>query len=299
MDRLHAMEAFVRIVESGSFSAAARDMGIGQPAASKIVAALEDQLGVRLLVRSTRTLLPTDAGQAYYERARRVIAEADEAEIAARGVGTSLQGRLRICAPVTFARLHVAPKLGAFMAAHRQLHLEVIMEDSAIDLLEHNIDVALSLGDLADSAMTARKLAQTKRMIVASSDYLTSQGIPKSPGDLLSHQIIIYNQAVGGDEWRFRRGTSELSVQVQGRLMFSAAEGVREAVLAGLGLGIVSRWMMLPELRDGTVIPVLTDWTLPAVDLWAITPSGRLPSSRARAFIDWFANMFKTTDLSL
>src|ERR1700761_9014518 len=142
MDRLHEMELFVRVVETGSFSAAARDLKLGQPTISKTIAALEERLGVRLLVRSTRQLSPTEAGTTFYERAVRAIAEANEADAAARGAGAGLEGRLRICAPVTFARLHIVPKLGEFLDAHPRLRLELVMDDRIIDLVAENIDAA-------------------------------------------------------------------------------------------------------------------------------------------------------------
>lgn len=287
MDRFAAMSVFVRVVESGSFSAAARTLRIGQPAASKIVAGLEAELGVRLLLRSTRHLTPTEAGQAYYERARRALAEADEAETAARGTSSNLEGRLRVCAPVTFARLHIAPRLGGFLDAHPKLRLELIMDDRDVDLLAENIDVALRLGTLADSTLTARRLAAAPRLVVGTPEYLARHGIPRSPAELAAHHAIIYAQAAGGEEWRFRQGTTETSVAMHSRLSFSAAEGVREAVLAHQGLAIVSAWMMAPELASGAVTPVLGAWSLPPLDLWVLTPAGRLPTARARAFMTW------------
>jgi len=289
MDRLHAMEIFVRVVESGSFSAAARDLRIGQPAVSKMIAALEDRLQVRLLVRSTRQLHPTEAGQAFYERARRTLVEADEAETAARGEGAALDGRLRVCASVTFARLHIVPRMGEFLDAHPNLSIDLVMDDRYIDLFGENIDVALRAGELADSSLTARKLATSERLVVASPAYLATAGTPKIPSDLLDHTAIVYTQGVIAEEWRFRRGTADTSVRIPTRLACSAAEGVREAVIAGLGLAISSRWMMAPELASGSVVPVLTDWSLPLADLWALYPSGRLPTAKARAFVSWFA----------
>lgn len=295
MDRLHAMEVFIRVVETGSFSAAARDMRIGQPAVSKLIAALEDRLQVRLLVRSTRHLHPSEAGQAFYERARRTLAEADEADSAARGEGTGLEGRLRVCASVTFARLHVVPRIGAFMAAHPDLRLDLVMDDRYVDLLEENIDVALRAGELPDSSLTARRLATCDRHVVASPAYLERMGTPSAPIDLLEHSAIVYTQGLVAAEWRFQRGTAETSVRIPTRLSFSAAEGVREAVIAGLGLAISSRWMMEPELASGRVVPVLADWKLPNADLWALFPSGRLPTAKARVFVSWFEEQFSTT----
>jgi DNA-binding transcriptional LysR family regulator len=282
------MEMFVRVVEAGSFSAAARDLNMGQPAVSKAIAGLEDRLGVRLLVRSTRRLSSTEAGLAFYERAQRAIAEANEAEAAAQGAGAGLEGRLRICAPVTFSRLHVVPKVGAFLDAHPKLRLELVMDDRNIDLLAENIDVGFRLGVLTDSALTARRLAQADRLVVASPAYLARRGVPNTPADLTEHDGIIYGQSAGGQEWLFRRGTSEVSVRLQARLTLSAAEGVREAVLAGQGFAISSRWMFAPELASGEVVSVLEEWRLPPMDLWVIYPSGRLTSTKARAFVSWF-----------
>jgi DNA-binding transcriptional LysR family regulator len=197
MDRLHAMELFARVIETGSISAAARDLRLGQPAVSKGLAALEARLGVRLLVRTTRKLNPTDAGVALYERARRVLADADEAETAARGVAAGLDGRLRISAPVTFARMHLAPKLPAFLAAHPKLRLKVIMDDRDVDLLGENIDVALRVGTLPDSSLVARRIARCERCVVASPAYLAQAGTTHSPSDLLAHQAVIYVQGSG------------------------------------------------------------------------------------------------------
>jgi DNA-binding transcriptional LysR family regulator len=288
MDRLHAIEVFVRVVETGSFSAAARDLRIGQPAVSKVIAGLEARLGVRLLIRSTRRLSPTDAGQAYYEKARRIVVDADEAETAARGLGRGLEGRLRVCAPVTFARLHITPKLGSFLEAHPKLRLELVMDDRNVDLLEENVDVAIRLGDLADSSLTARKIGEAERLVVASPEYLARHGSPRSPGELVGHAAIVYTPNAGVEQWRFRKGTSDVSVSVPSRLVCTAAEGVREAVLAGLGLAIISRWMMMAELKSGIVTPLLTEWELPSTALWAVFPAGRLPTTKARAFVSWF-----------
>jgi DNA-binding transcriptional LysR family regulator len=290
MDRFHAMETFIRVVDTGSFSAAARDLGIGQPSVSKLIAGLEDRLQVRLLVRTTRRLTTTEAGEIYYEHARRALNEANEAEAMSRGSASGLTGRLRVCAPVTFARLHIAPALGEFMERHPGLRLEIVMDDRIIDLLEENIDVAFRMGDLTDSSFTARKLASSDRLVLASPDYLERRGVPLSPGDLLLHEAITYSPRAGGAVWRFRWGAAETSVTPRTRLSFTAAEGVREGVLAGLGLAMASRWMFAPELEQGRVVPVLEDWSLSPVDLWAVYPAGRLPSSKARAFATWLSD---------
>lgn len=284
MDRLAAMETFVRVVETGSFSAAARTLNVGQPAVSKTVAHLEERLGVRLLMRSTRGLSPTEAGQNFYDRSRRAIEEANEADMAARGAGASLTGRLRISAAVTFARLHVVPRLPTFLATHPDLTMDVILDDRVIDLVEEGVDVALRMGALADSSLTARKLASAPRCVVGTPAYFARAGVPATPAALAEHSVVIYGPDSGGGTYMFRQGATELSVSVSGRLRASAAEGVRAGVLASMGLTIASAWMFAPELESGEVSAVLTDWSLPSINLFAVYPTGRMPSAKARAF---------------
>src|ERR1700736_2450808 len=284
MNRWAAMEAFVRALETGSFSAAARQLHLGQPAVSKMIAQLEERLGVQLLLRSTQGLTSTEAGQNYYERAKRAVEEADEAEIGARGANASLSGELRIGAAVTFARLHVVPRLAAFLAEHPALQVHVILDDQNIDLIESGIDVALRMGSLEDSALIARKIGQRPRRVLATPAYFEKHGEPTVPADLTAHQAIVYDVRGGGTAWMFRKGNTETSVNVSGRVNITAAEGVREAVFSGLGLAIASEWMF-PELKSGAVRAVLQDWTLPPMELWAVFPTGRRASAKARAFV--------------
>src|SRR6266446_670978 len=252
MDRLAAMEAFVRVVDAGSFSGAAKQLRLGQPAVSKTIAQLEDRLGARLLMRSTHRLMPTEAGRNFYERAKRAIEEVDEAELAARGAAVTLSGRLRVCGPLTFTRLHVMPALSIFLAEHPALDIDVLLDDRDLDLIAAGIDVALLIGRLADSAVTARKIGQCQRHVIGTPGYFEARGVPQTPADLLTHQAIVYEQRDGGASWAFRQGTSETTVTVRGRLRVSATEGVREGVLAGLGFAIGgSECLFTPELKSG------------------------------------------------
>jgi DNA-binding transcriptional LysR family regulator len=257
---------------------------VGQPAVSKTIAQLEERLGVRLLLRSTHGLTPTEAGRSFYERARRAIEEADEAEHAARGAGATLTGRLRICAAVTFSRLHVLPRLPLFLEQHPQLDVDFVLDDRNIDLIEEGIDIALRMGKLADSNLIARKIGQSPRRVFASPAYLERMGVPHVPADLAGHQAVIYEQRGGGTAWSFHRDGTTASVAMQGRVRVTAAEGVREAVFAGLGLAVASEWMFAPELASGAVQSVLDEWSLPPVDLWVVLPTGRPASAKARAF---------------
>src|SRR6266478_6166398 len=257
MDRLAAMEAFVLVVDTGSFSAAARRLNVGQPAVSKSIAQLENRLGVKLLVRTTRGLTPTEAGLGYFERAKRAIEEADEAELAARGAGSGLTGRLRVCAAVTFARIHLMPRIPEFLARHPELEMEVVLDDRNIDLVQEGIDVGLRMGRLADSALTVRRIASVRHVVVGTPAYFARAGEPTAPAELSAHQAVIYAQKGGGAVWIFRRGGVEISITLEGRLRVSAAEGVRAAVFAGAGIAIASEWMFAPEIANGTVKAVL------------------------------------------
>lgn len=295
MDRFQAMTTFVRVIDTGSFSAAARQGNVGQPAVSKMIAQLEEQLGVRLVTRTTRGLSPTEAGQRYYERARRALEEADEAEVAARGAGRGLTGRLRISAATTFARLHIVPSLPAFMDQHPELELELIMDDRVVDMVEEGVDVALRMGALPDSSAIARKLAAGRRLLVATPTYLELAGTPATPAEIAGHQAVVYTRYEAA-HWTFRHaGGAEASVSVGGRLRVTAAEGLRAAVLADMGLAVASEWMFTRELASGAVVPVLADWALPPIDLWALFPSGRLASAKARAFADYVAGTLANT----
>ncbi|NUU36046.1 LysR family transcriptional regulator [Pseudomonas sp. C2B4] len=286
MDRLAAMETFVYVVETGSFSATARRLDIGQPAVSKTIAQLEKRLAVRLLLRSTRGLTPTEAGLAFFERAKRAIEEADEADNAARGSASGLSGNLRICAAVTFGRQHIVPHLGPFLEQNPQLNIDLMLDDRNINLVEEGVDVALRLGTLSDSGLTARKIAECRRVVLGTPAYFDKHGEPACPADLSQHQAIVYTLG-GGASWTFKKAGEEQPVTISGRIRVNAAEGLREAVLAHLGLTMASEWMFAPELANGSVREVIADWTLPNQDLWAVFPTGRMASAKARAFVEY------------
>jgi DNA-binding transcriptional LysR family regulator len=296
MDRLASMEALVRVVETGSFSAAARQLQVGQPAISKAIAQLEMRLGVRLLVRSTRRLSLTEAGQGFYERAKRALEETLEAELAATGAGRGLSGRLRFGAAVTFARLHVIPRLPIFVAEHPALSVEAVLDDRNVDLIEEGIDVALRMGELADSAATARHIGRTRRIVLGSDAYFARNGAPTTPGDLADHSAVIYAQAGGGTTWTFQKSGVTQTIRLKDSLRITAAEGVREAIFAGMGLCVTTEWMFQPEIEQGRVRQVLADWSLPDLDLWAVFPSGRQASAKARAFAQFVATGLPAAD---
>lgn len=287
MDRLAVMTQFVRVVEAGSFSAAARVLGQGQPAVSKAVAQLEAWLGVRLMIRTARALTLTDAGKIFYDRAKATLDAADEAEAAARGAGAALSGRLRICGPVTFARMHIIPALPAFMALHPALDLELVLDDRRIDLVEEGIDIAIRVGALADSTMVATHIASGARHVVATRDLWRQHPGVTTPADLWPLPFVAHGDAPGGTDWVFAKdGKTELTRLVP-KLRVNALEGVREAVFAGIGFAIISEWSTSDAIANHIAETRLDDYRLPSVDLWAIFPAGRQPSARARAFAQW------------
>jgi DNA-binding transcriptional LysR family regulator len=291
MDRLVAMRQFATVVETGSFSAAAKRLNMGQPAVSKTIANLEEFLGVRLITRTTRAQVLTEAGKRYYERVRVVLDEADAAEAAARDAARSLAGRLRLAAPPTYAALHMLPRLHEFLDAHPELSIDLILDDRWIDLVEQGVDLAIRLGRPADSSLVARKLGTSQRLLVASARYLDQHGAPESPDALMSHRVLAYSQFDGPSAWSFTRGTATVSVAIQPTVRVSAADAMRSCVLSDLGIGMGSRLMFAPELADGRVRAVLPDWGLPTIDVWAMLPSGRRASQRARVFLQWLEGL--------
>jgi DNA-binding transcriptional LysR family regulator len=300
MDRLTAMEVLVRVVETGSFSGAARQLRVGQPAVSKTIAQLEERLGVRLLLRSSRGLTPTEAGQNFYERAKRSIEEANEAEVAAREAGSGLAGRLRFTAGVTFGRLHIMPRLPLFLAAHPELTVEAILDDRDVDLIEQGIDVGFLMGVLADSTTVARKIGQSRRLVLGTRSYFEKAGEPSTPAELTDHQAVICDSCPvkGRSTWSFYADGADETVTLKGSVRTTAAEGLREAVFAGLGLCVASEWLFQPDLDNGRVRQVLPAWTLPSVDLWAAFPTGRRVSAKARAFAAFIEDQLRQTNFS-
>ena len=296
MDRLAAMDAFVRVVDAGSFSGAAKQLHIGQSAVSKAIAQLEERLRVRLLLRTTRRLTPTEAGRNFYERAKRSIEEVNEAELVARGASATLSGPLRIQATVAFALLHVIPCLPAFLTQHPALDVDLVIEDRNINLVEFGIDIGLRVGQLGNSKLSARKIAQCQTLVIGTPSYFNAAGVPRIPADLVRHRVIVYEQPLDGATWTFRQGAVETSVNLNGRVHLNTTVGVRECVLADLGLAIASEWMFAPELKAKTVKAVLTDWSLPPVEAWAICPAGRKVSAKAQAFASFIESHMLNRD---
>jgi DNA-binding transcriptional LysR family regulator len=300
MDRLQAMQTFVRVVETGSFSAVARQAGATQSAVSKQVAALEALLGARLLSRTTRSLALTEEGQRYFEQAQRLVAEVAEAESVVRGASQQLSGWLRVAAAVGFGRMTLLPIVQRFLAAHPGVKVDLRLNDGFVDLIEEGIDVAVRVGDLADSGLVARSVGHTRRLLVASRDYVRRHArgakAPREPADLLQHPCIVYTELATRNEWRFIAGPGAAaavgtaqSVRVSGRLQTNSSEVVRAAVLAGDGIGYSPVWLFRPELKSGEVVALLPYWQAPALPMHLVSPPSRRHSAKVRLFGDFVA----------
>ena len=287
-DRLVALRAFVRTARSGSLSRAGRELGLSQPSISRILAALERQVGAALLLRTTRAVTLTDAGADYLARIEPLLAALEEADHAARGTG-ELRGVLRIALSSSFGVREVIPRLPPFLTRHPSLRLDLRINDARQDLVIDSVDVALRLGVLADSAALARKLGEAPRILAASPSYLALAGMPQAPADLAAHSVIVGPGWISPGSLAFTKDSRRISIRVEGRLTISGNEAATAAAVAGLGVTMTSLWGCRAELERGDLVRILPDWEMEPVELHAIFPSGRMAAPAARAFADYFA----------
>jgi DNA-binding transcriptional LysR family regulator len=285
MDLIGAMRSFVRVYETGSFSVAARHLALGQPAVSKSIAQLEEKLATRLFLRSTRGLTPTDTARIFYEHAVRTLDEAELAMKAVRGEPAALTGRLRVSGTITFVRQHLIPQLPGFLEKHPGLDIDLLLDDGNVGLIEEGVEVALRMGKLPSSNLVARRIGQCRRVVIATPAYFARHGTPQQPQDLSDHPAIVLSRGEGGEQVALVKDGVTREIALKPKLRISALEGVRSAVLAGLGVAVSSAWIFTEELDSGQVQEVLTDWELPRLDLWAVLPGGRHAGPKARAFI--------------
>ena len=292
MDRLDAMRLFVRVVETGSFSAVAREANIGQPAVSKQIAALEEHLRARLLHRTSRTLSLTEAGQIYYEAAVRLLSDLDDTEQAVGRGQTQPSGLLRVALSAGFGRLVVAPLLPSFHARYPDIVTDLIVSDRYVDLVEDGIDLAIRLGELDDSSVIARRIGVSPRVTVATPGYLERTGAPATPHDLDRHACVAFTFQRRPQDWVFLGPGDPIRHAPKGPVRANDAENIRAAVLAGVGLAQAPRWLFYAELLSGEVREVLSDYPAERPPIHAVFPSGRKPASRVRVFIDHLAGAF-------
>lgn len=286
MDTLRAMRVFVRTLELGSLSAAAREAGTTQPTVSKLLAQLEDDLTVRLFERSTRGLSPTEQGQQFYRDARLVLEQYDAAVSAVQGMSGKPSGILRINAPVALGQYRLNAFVQQFLAEHPAIEIEMILNDRFVDLVEEGVDIAFRLGGALPPDAVGRHLATIPRMLVASSGYLAARGTPATPHDLSGHDFVRFAWTPGNALALFREGEEE-QVATSSRYRVNNALAIREALTLGSGIGVCPEWLVRDLLDSGELVRVLPDWSASPQDLYLLYPSRRFQPLRARLFIDF------------
>jgi DNA-binding transcriptional LysR family regulator len=288
MDRIQGVKLFVRVVDLGSFSKAAADMGIGQPSATKLVAQLEASLGSRLLHRSTHGVTPTEIGQLYYEKCKLIAHHVEEAESVAALMQSQVQGGLRISTSVAFGRRVLVPLVMRFMKLNPKLQIELSFEDRYVDLVEQGIDLAIRMGRLADSTLGARFLAINPWVVVGSADYLAQRGVPQALSDLAHHDALIYSTVQGDARWLFTGADGRLQpTAVRGPLRSNNLSALLAAARGGMGLAALPWYVAHESVKAGVVRPVLTEWSLPSQEIHAVFPSPRQLPAKVNGFIDW------------
>ena len=287
MDKLRAMETFVRIVDRGSLTAAAETLSTSLPSVVRTLAALESELGVRLLNRTTRRLSPTDEGREYFERSKRVLAEVDEAEAALSARRVAPKGRLRITAPVMFGRLRVAPLVTEFVLRHPALQIELTLLDRIVDLVEEGIDAGIRIARLPDSTLVAVPVGQTRRVVCASPAYLKRAGTPKTPRDLMQHRCISFSGLAAGNAWSLGGGNGHVQIEVPSALATNQVDAAIDACLRGVGPGQFLCYQVQALLDVGKLKRVLQSFEPEPVPIQLVYPQARLLSTNVRAFVDW------------
>jgi len=291
MDKFDAMQMFVRVIEKGSFSAVAKERGIGQPAVSKLISALEDELGTELIHRTSRSIALTEAGRDFYESALHIL---DDFENAASRVGrgqTAPKGIIRVTVPPTFARLHMVSKLPAFFSAYPDMAVEMAASQSPATIIEDGFDLAIHSGDLPDSTLVARRFAQTTTILVATPQYLARYGAPESPDDLNRFRSVVFVERGSVQPWSFGSGRDAKRVIPTGLFRTSDIEQMRMGVLEHLGIAQAPAWLFYAELREGTVIRLLTAFER-TVPILAVRPASRRLSTKVRIFIEHLEKTF-------
>jgi DNA-binding transcriptional LysR family regulator len=290
INRSAEMEVFVRVVESGGFSAAARFLRLTPSAISKLVGRLETRLGSRLVNRSTRKLQLTAEGQAFYQRSLDILADIAEAEREAAS-GAAPRGRVRVNSNVPFGMHYLLPLVPRFVAAHPEVQLDIVLSDQVVDLLEQRADVAIRVGPLRSSQLVARKLGESRMVVVAAPRYLKRRGVPKALGDLPQHNLISFNFERIRDGWPFREGGKTVSFPAAGNVQVGDGETARQLALAGLGVTRLALFHIGPDIKAGRLKPVLESFNpgdTEAIHAVYIGQGGHLPA-RIRAFIDYLA----------
>lgn len=291
MDQLAAMRMFIRVAESGSFSAAAREAGIGQPAVSKQITALEAHLGAQLLRRTSRSLSVTEAGQEFYESAVRLLGELDAAESRVGRGQNAPSGLVRVTVAPVFGHLYIVPRLSEFFARYPDIVLEFVATDRVVNLVEEGVDLAIHNGELKDSTLIAQRIATTPVITVASVAYLDAHGEPAGPSDLDGHHCIVFAPQGQPRSWGFAGKFGAIEYRPKGNLRTNDADQICAAVLANLGLAHTPGWLFAPHIAAGAVRVVLRDYEPAPLSINAVHPAGRRLATKVRVFIAFLSKI--------
>jgi DNA-binding transcriptional LysR family regulator len=286
MDRIDAMQAFVTVADLEGFAPAARKLGLSPSAVTRLIAALEEHLGARLLQRTTRQVTLTDAGSRYLERVRRILADVGEAEDAVEGERIRPGGRLVISAPVGFGRLHVSPVVSAYLKRYPEVGADLRLSDRLINLLEEGVDLAVRIGHLPDSTLVARHVGEMRRIVVASPEYLKGHGEPKRPAEISAHVTIQFGAMTAAPDWRFIEDGQEIRVSPTPRFATNSADAAIQHAEAGGGLTRVLAYQAAALLKAGRLKIVLAKFEQPPLPIHIVYPTSRLLSAKVRTFID-------------
>lgn len=287
MDRLSAMLIFVRIVQKGSFSSVANEMGLSQSSVSKKVSALEDYIGSRLIKRSSRQIILTEVGVNYYEQCQTILDSVDKAENQARESTSDPAGNLRVSLPTTFGRLYVAPQLNAFMNQYPRIKIDLKLVDHKVDLLTEGIDLALRIGELQDSSLVAKILGHSHRILVASPSYILKHGEPKHPSELIGHNCMVYSLLNNVNNWELQEQGKKLTVPIQGDFQANNGDVLLEMALQGKGIAFLPSWMVNRNLLEGHLVTILSEFTPPSIPIYALYPKDRYLPSKVKCFIEF------------
>jgi DNA-binding transcriptional LysR family regulator len=286
MDRLDAMQAFVAVADLQGFAPAARKLGLSPSGVTRLIAALEDRLGARLLQRTTRKVALTDVGTRYLERVRRILADVEEAEASAEGERTRPSGRLVVSAPIGFGRLHVSPVMSHYLARYPEVTAELRLTDRTVNLVEDGVDLAVRIGHLPDSTLVARHVGEMRRIVVASKSYLTQRGEPDTPAAIATHDTIQFGAATAAPEWRFVEDGRDVRVVCTPRFTTNSADAAIQYAAQDGGLTRVLAYQAAEAIKAGRLRIVLEKFEPPALPIHAVYPTSRLLSAKVRAFID-------------
>ncbi|MBE9609540.1 LysR family transcriptional regulator [Chitinilyticum piscinae] len=293
MDRFHQMTVYVAVAETESFAAAARKLALSPPAVTRAVAALEEDLGVKLLNRTTRYVRVTDAGQRYLDDARRILAELQEADEAAAGINAEPRGHLAITAPVLFGQLFVMPQVVRFLQRYPDVDVSALFLDRVVNMLEEGIDVGIRIGNLQDSSMRAIRVGQVRRVLCASPDYLAQHGIPATPDDLHHHQIVAASGVTPSVEWKFGEGDNSKTIRIKPRLTVTSNDGAIAAVRNGAGITRLLSYQVAAHLQSGELKTVLGEFETAPIPIHIVHREGRHGSAKVRSFVDFMAQALK------